>query len=138
MRALMQAATGNDPSLADIVRMVHPKPADEGRKAFYAWLIGKPYDVAALPAEIAAFEAWKRDPEGDLPRGAVRMADRLSAVGRAVGGARHPDGLAGAAHEPQHAGAQRRVRRGGGRRDGGRPAGRSRRAARRSGSCPTS
>ena len=29
MRALMQAATGNDPSLADIVRMVHPKPADE-------------------------------------------------------------------------------------------------------------
>src|SRR4051812_3287979 len=26
MRALMQAATGSDPSLADIVRMVHPKP----------------------------------------------------------------------------------------------------------------
>jgi 60 kDa SS-A/Ro ribonucleoprotein len=67
MRALMHAATGNDPSLADIVRMVHPKPADESRKAFYAWLIGKPYDVAALPAEIAAFEAWKRAPEGDLP-----------------------------------------------------------------------
>jgi len=67
MRALMQAATGSDPSLADVVRMVHPKPADEGRKAFYAWLIGKPYDVAALPAEIAGFEAWKRAPEGDLP-----------------------------------------------------------------------
>jgi 60 kDa SS-A/Ro ribonucleoprotein len=67
MRALMHAATGNDPSLADIVRMVHPKPADESRKAFYAWLIGKPYDVAALPAEISAFEAWKRAPEGDLP-----------------------------------------------------------------------
>jgi 60 kDa SS-A/Ro ribonucleoprotein len=67
MRALMQAATGNDPSLADIVRMVHPKPADDGRRAFYAWLIGKPYDVAALPAEIAAFEEWKRDPSGELP-----------------------------------------------------------------------
>jgi 60 kDa SS-A/Ro ribonucleoprotein len=67
MRALMQAATGSDPSLADVVRMVHPKPADEARKAFYAWLIGKPYDVAALPAEVAAFEAWKRAPEGDLP-----------------------------------------------------------------------
>ncbi|HEX8625694.1 MAG TPA: RNA-binding protein [Allosphingosinicella sp.] len=67
MRALMQAATGNDPSLADIVRMVHPKPADEGRKAFYGWLIGKPYDVAALPAEIAGFEAWKRDPSLPLP-----------------------------------------------------------------------
>ncbi|HEX8379297.1 MAG TPA: TROVE domain-containing protein [Allosphingosinicella sp.] len=67
IRALMQAATGKDPSLADIVRMVHPKPADEGRRAFYAWLIGKPYDVAALPVEIAAFEAWKRDPSLPLP-----------------------------------------------------------------------
>ena len=67
MPALMQAATGSDPSLADIVRMVHPKPADEGRKAFYAWLIGKPYDVAALPAPIAAFEAWKQAPENALP-----------------------------------------------------------------------
>jgi 60 kDa SS-A/Ro ribonucleoprotein len=67
VRALMQAATGNDPSLADIVRMVHPKPADEGRKAFYGWLIGKPWDVVALPAEIAGFEAWKRDPSLPLP-----------------------------------------------------------------------
>ena len=66
-RALMQAATGNDPSLGDIVKMVHPKPADEARKAFYAWLIGRPYDVAALPAEVAAFEAWKRAPQGPLP-----------------------------------------------------------------------
>jgi 60 kDa SS-A/Ro ribonucleoprotein len=67
MRALMQAATGSDPSLADIVRMVHPKPADEGRRAFYAWLIGRPYEVAALPTEIAAFEAWKRDSSLPLP-----------------------------------------------------------------------
>jgi 60 kDa SS-A/Ro ribonucleoprotein len=67
LRALMQAATGKDPSLADIVRMVHPKPADEARRAFYAWLIGKPYDVAALPAEVAAFEAWKRDTALPLP-----------------------------------------------------------------------
>jgi 60 kDa SS-A/Ro ribonucleoprotein len=67
IRSLMQAATGNDPSLADIVRMVHPKPADEGRRAFYGWLIGKPYEVAALPAEIAGFEAWKRNPLLPLP-----------------------------------------------------------------------
>lgn len=64
---LMAAATGKDPSLADIVRMVHPAPASAERRAFYGWLIGKPYDVAALPAEIAAFEAWKRDPAGPLP-----------------------------------------------------------------------
>jgi 60 kDa SS-A/Ro ribonucleoprotein len=67
MRDLMAAATGDDPSLADIVRMVHPSPKDEARRAFYGWLIGKPYDVAALPMEIAAFEAWKRDSSGALP-----------------------------------------------------------------------
>jgi 60 kDa SS-A/Ro ribonucleoprotein len=67
MRSLMQATTGSDPSLADIVKMVHPKPADESRKAFYGWLIGRPYDVTALPAEIAAFEAWKRSPTSELP-----------------------------------------------------------------------
>ena len=64
---LMQAATGSDPSLADIVKMVHPKPADESRKAFYAWLIGKPYDVDELPPEIAGFEAWKHYRNGPLP-----------------------------------------------------------------------
>jgi 60 kDa SS-A/Ro ribonucleoprotein len=67
MQQLMAVATGNDPSLADVVKMVHPKPADVTRKAFYAWLIGRPYDVAALPAEIAAFEAWKADRRLPLP-----------------------------------------------------------------------
>lgn len=67
MPQLMAAATGKDPSLADIVRMVHPKPADATRRAFYGWLIGRPYDVAALPAEIAAFEAWKPDRSLPLP-----------------------------------------------------------------------
>lgn len=68
MAQLMQAATRNDPSLADIVKMVHPAPANAERRAFYGWLIGKPYDVAALPAEIAAFEAWKRSPSAELPQ----------------------------------------------------------------------
>ena len=67
MRDLMAAATGNDPSLQDILRMVHPKPTDPVRQAFYAWVLDRPYDVAALPQEIAAFEAWKRDPAGPLP-----------------------------------------------------------------------
>ncbi|BBE34317.1 vWA domain-containing protein [Sphingosinicella microcystinivorans] len=68
MRDLMQAATGNAPSLADIVKMVHPRPADAQRKAFYGWLIGRPYDVTALPAEIAAFETWKQDRTLPLPQ----------------------------------------------------------------------
>lgn len=68
VRDLMRAATGTAPSLADIVKMVHPRPADAERKAFYGWLIGRPYDVAALPVEIAAFEAWKQDQALPLPQ----------------------------------------------------------------------
>lgn len=64
---ILAASVGNDPSLADVVRMVHPKPADAGRAALYAWLIGRPYDVAALPGPVQAFEAWKRDPASPMP-----------------------------------------------------------------------
>jgi len=67
MRDLMAAATGADPSLADIIKMVHPAPANASRRAFYGWLLGKPYDVAALPEDITAFEDWKREPSGALP-----------------------------------------------------------------------
>lgn len=61
IQKLMDAATGNDPSLADIIKMVHPKPETAERKAFYAWAIGRPYDVAALFEPIQAFEAWKHN-----------------------------------------------------------------------------
>jgi 60 kDa SS-A/Ro ribonucleoprotein len=47
--------------------MVHPRPADSVRRAFYGWLLGRPYDVAALPGEVAGFEAWKRDRSRPLP-----------------------------------------------------------------------
>lgn len=67
---LLGATVGNDPSFADLVKMVHPKPADASRRAFYAWLIGREHDAAALPAPVQQFEAWKRDrtlPIPDVP-----------------------------------------------------------------------
>ena len=67
IRQLMETATGNNPSLADIVKMVHPKPMDETRKAFYGWLIDKPYDMIHLPEEIRSFELWKKDQTLPLP-----------------------------------------------------------------------
>lgn len=67
IETLMKASVGKDPSLADIVRMVHPRPTDSVRRAFYGWLLGRPYDIAALPLEIAGFEAWKRDRSQPLP-----------------------------------------------------------------------
>lgn len=67
---LMAAMVGNDPSLADVIRMVHPKPADQGRAAFYAWAIGKPADTAALPAvvqDLLAFRAGATETVPDVP-----------------------------------------------------------------------
>jgi len=66
-RQLIQASVGNDPSLADIVKMVHPCPADASREAFYAWLVGKPYSVDALLKTLRAFEAWKTSGLGEVP-----------------------------------------------------------------------
>lgn len=57
---LFTGAVGNDPSLADVIKMVHPKPANGKRAALYAYLIGRPHDAALLPDLVRRFEAYKR------------------------------------------------------------------------------
>lgn len=42
---LLNAAVGNDPSLADVIKMVHPKPITPERAALFAWIIGTPCDL---------------------------------------------------------------------------------------------
>jgi len=67
---LLNAAVGNTPSLADVVKMVHPKPAEAWRAAWFAWLIDRPYALEALPPVTQAFERFKRDrtqPVPDVP-----------------------------------------------------------------------
>ena len=66
---LLNAAIGQRPSLADIVRMVHPKPQDAQREALYAWLLGSACAPERLPAVVQQFEAFKRgDVIGELRR----------------------------------------------------------------------
>ena len=66
VEALLKASVGQSPSLADVIKMVHPKPRDAERAALFAWLIGRPYDVAALPEIVRAYEAFKSDAQGAL------------------------------------------------------------------------
>ena len=68
---------GNAPSLADVVKMVHPKPAEAWRAAWFAWLIGKPHDEAALPPATRAFERFKRDATGEPPDVPFQMLTAL-------------------------------------------------------------
>jgi 60 kDa SS-A/Ro ribonucleoprotein len=76
-REIMRAAVGNDPSLADVIKMVHPKPGSKAREALYGWLIGRPYDVAALPESAREFEAFKRDPSLPVPDAPFQMLTAL-------------------------------------------------------------
>lgn len=82
-RQLINASIGNAPSLADIVKMVHPHPPTPAREAFYAWLVGKPWNDDVLPAALRAFEAWKRDRQGPVPDVPFQMLTALDLDGAA-------------------------------------------------------
>ncbi|MEQ1546799.1 hypothetical protein [Methyloglobulus sp.] len=69
-RDLLNAYIGSQPSLADVIKMVHPKPTENWREAFFAWVIGKPYDWANLPPITQSYECYKNDmtrPVPDVP-----------------------------------------------------------------------
>jgi 60 kDa SS-A/Ro ribonucleoprotein len=60
---LFTGSVGNAPSLADVLKMVHPKPATKSREALYRWLLGKEVPIDDLPPAVAAFERYKADPK---------------------------------------------------------------------------
>ncbi len=68
---LFKANVGQDPSLTDIVKMVHPKPKDVAREALFGYFIGREYAADALPEVTREFEAFKRE-LGDKHAGGVR------------------------------------------------------------------
>jgi 60 kDa SS-A/Ro ribonucleoprotein len=58
---LFIGSVGNDPSLADIVKMVHPTPASPARAALFGYLIGREHDATALPELVRAYEKFNRN-----------------------------------------------------------------------------
>jgi len=66
-KTLFRGSVGNNPSLADIVKMVHPKPADAGRDAMFRYLIGKDFELKNLPDTVQAFEAFKKGTTSEVP-----------------------------------------------------------------------
>lgn len=58
---LFVGSVGANPSLADVLRMVHPKPATASRAALYAYLIGREHDREALPDLVKQYEKFKRN-----------------------------------------------------------------------------
>ena len=58
---LFIGSIGNDPSLADVIKMVHPKPATAARAALFGYLIGREHDKAALPELVQQYEKFLRN-----------------------------------------------------------------------------
>ncbi|HET7930843.1 MAG TPA: RNA-binding protein [Rhodanobacteraceae bacterium] len=73
---LLNGSVGNEPSLADIVKMMHPRPVNPAREAFYGWLIGRNVDEAKLPDVVQQFERAKRG-EGPAPKLDFRLMTGL-------------------------------------------------------------
>ena len=63
---LFKANVGQDPSLTDIVKMVHPKPKDASREALFGYFIGRDHAFAALPEVVRNFEAYKKGESRDV------------------------------------------------------------------------
>lgn len=78
---LFRGSVGNDPSLADVIRMVHPKPETAERAALFGYLVGKPYDAKSLPRLVKDFEAFKANPSAfggsDVPSVPMEMLTAL-------------------------------------------------------------
>jgi 60 kDa SS-A/Ro ribonucleoprotein len=64
---LFSSSAGQSPSLSDILKLVHPKPAGPAREAFYGYMLGRPYDANALPELVMQFERFKAGESLDVP-----------------------------------------------------------------------
>ncbi len=65
--SVFKASVGQQPSFADIVKMVHPKPKTPNRAALYSYLLGRECNREELPEVIRHFEEFKeRSKDGDL------------------------------------------------------------------------
>ena len=74
---LFKSNVGQDPSLTDIVKMVHPKPKDEAREALFGYFIGREYAFEALPEVVRNFEAYKKGESREVPDVPFQMLTAL-------------------------------------------------------------
>lgn len=74
---IVSAMVGKEPSLADVIKMVHPKAKDERRNALFAYIIGKPCDVTLLPEALQDFVAFKAKQSDKVPAVPFQMLTAL-------------------------------------------------------------
>ena len=73
--SLFVNSIGNDPSLADVVKITHPKAENKEKESFYGWLLGK--KVENLPKLIQQFEDFKKG-VGEVPSVPFQMLSNIT------------------------------------------------------------
>ena len=74
---IFRESVGQSPSMADIVKMVHPKPATAEHAALYGWMIGRACDAQALPEVVRKFESYKSGMMAEVPDVPFQMLTAL-------------------------------------------------------------
>ncbi|MCL2641227.1 MAG: hypothetical protein FWD53_10310 [Phycisphaerales bacterium] len=74
---LFFGSVGNDPSLADVVKMVHPKPTTKSRQAFFGYMIGREFVSSDLPEIVRKYEAFKSGESLEVPNVPFQMLTSL-------------------------------------------------------------
>jgi 60 kDa SS-A/Ro ribonucleoprotein len=74
---LFKADVGNDPSLQDIIKLVHPRPTNKQRSALYGYLLDKEYAKKDLCKLAKEFESFKKDMKGEIPDVPFQMLTAL-------------------------------------------------------------
>lgn len=62
-KTIINASIGNEPSLKDIIKMVHPKAPNENRNQLYRWVCDMDYQEDKLPEQLQLYLKLKRNPE---------------------------------------------------------------------------
>jgi 60 kDa SS-A/Ro ribonucleoprotein len=60
---IFRASVGQDPSMADIIKMVHPSPENKKREALYGYMLKREYSKRNLPKIVKLYEKFKTEDE---------------------------------------------------------------------------
>lgn len=74
---LIRDSIGNKPSLADIIKMVHPVPTGAERQALYGFFIGRNVDRRCLPKVLQTFKRYESSRNGPIPKVPFPMLSAL-------------------------------------------------------------
>ena len=74
---IFKHSIGRTPSLADILKMVHPKPKDAEHESLYGYFIGREIDSDKLPEIVKQYERFKNGETLEVPAVPFQMLTAL-------------------------------------------------------------